>query len=191
MPTLRAMLSVKELRTLISSLDREKFKRQLGPFALVQRPPEEQLPKPAAPRPPVALGDNPFDEPESTAFARPAVISQGALSIVFQFEDLLVATLPPMAGVTDLTVGRLPDCDLVLDHPSVSKRHAVLVWDDEMGQCLVKDLGSRNGTYVNDEKLTGDATLRDGDVVSFGEAQFWFLLTESLHAKLAQRGGRS
>ncbi|HLL55592.1 MAG TPA: FHA domain-containing protein, partial [Myxococcaceae bacterium] len=72
---------------------------------------------------------------------------------------------------------------------SVSKRHAVLVWDEDAQRCLVKDLGSTNGTYLNDRKLTRDAVIRDGDIVSFGEAQFWYLLTDTLHAKLSRGGG--
>ncbi|HLL53614.1 MAG TPA: FHA domain-containing protein, partial [Myxococcaceae bacterium] len=108
------MLSVQELRTLASSLSREKFRGQLGPFVLVQRPPKEALGPPAVP----ANASNPWGEPEGTAMARPKVIEQGILSLIFQFEELVVATLPPMGGVMDLTVGRLPDCDLVIEDPS-------------------------------------------------------------------------
>jgi hypothetical protein len=175
------VLSVKEMRKMAASLNVDKFKRQLGPFALIQRPPEELdttqkmgLPAGAA----------------HTAMARPEDISKGILSLLFEFEDLQVSTLPPVSDSEELSVGRLPDCDLVIDHKSVSKRHAALRWDAKTRRCTLRDLGSTNGTFLNSSLLVRkEATLRDGDIVSFGEVQFWYLLTDTLHAKLSGRLG--
>ena len=161
-------------------LNADRFRGQLGPFALIQRPPEDLdttqkmgLPANAA----------------HTAMARPEDISKGILSLLFEFEDLQVATLPPLSGHDELTVGRLPDCDLVIDHKLVSKRHASLSWDEAAKKCTVKDLGSTNGTFLNSSLLMRkEAALRDGDIISFGEVQFWYLLTDTLHQKLAKRG---
>jgi hypothetical protein len=117
-------------------------------------------------------------------------ISQGALALLFQFEDLIVATLPPVEMVAELAVGRLPDSDLLLDEPSVSKRHAVIKWDVATQRCTLRDLGSTNGTYLNAASiLQREVVLKDGDIVSFGEAQFWFVLTDTLHARLAANSG--
>src|SRR5438132_14293287 len=104
-----------------------QLKKELGPFVLVQRPPD------TAKRTPVKLAGpdeptNPWGEPEATSAARPEAVSGGTLSLIFQFDDLSVATLPPLAGIDELSAGRQPDCDLVINDASVSKRHAVLRW---------------------------------------------------------------
>jgi pSer/pThr/pTyr-binding forkhead associated (FHA) protein len=64
-----------------------------------------------------------------------------------------------------LVVGRDPGCELVIEDPRVSKRHARLGWCDS-GWTL-EDLGSKNGTTVNGEPATG-TELRDGEAISFG-----------------------
>lgn len=64
-----------------------------------------------------------------------------------------------------LDVGRDPACDLVVEDPRVSKRHARLRWTGA-GWAL-EDLGSKNGTTVNAERAAG-AELRDGDSLSLG-----------------------
>jgi pSer/pThr/pTyr-binding forkhead associated (FHA) protein len=74
----------------------------------------------------------------------------------------------------------------------VSKRHAVLRWDPSRDKATIQDLGSTNGTYLNaGTKLQGESSLHDGDIISFGEVQFWFLLTSTLHTKLRQAKGGS
>jgi hypothetical protein len=168
------MISVKELRALGAALPEAKFRRQLGPFALIQRPPS----------------------PESSAVLDPTrtanrgTIEQGMLALLFEFEDLLVATLPPLAETDSLMIGRLPDCDLVLDEGSVSKQHAVLKWNEAERRCTVKDLGSRNGTFLNGTlTMQREVTLRDGDILSIGYVQFWYLVTETLYTRLRNPPG--
>jgi len=74
------------------------------------------------------------------------------------------ARLIPLDGGTpvELTkdialVGRGDDCELRIDHKSVSKRHCVLVKTD--GLVLVRDLGSTNGTRVNGQRVRRAALL--------------------------------
>src|ERR1700674_5416123 len=58
----------------------------------------------------------------------------------------------------DLTlVGRKEECDLRLDHKSVSKMHCVIVKTD--GLLLLRDLGSTNGTRVNGQRVRRAALL--------------------------------
>jgi class 3 adenylate cyclase/pSer/pThr/pTyr-binding forkhead associated (FHA) protein len=68
-----------------------------------------------------------------------------------------------------MTVGRASTCDIAVQHPSVSRMHARLT----VGAtgCRVSDLGSSNGTFVNGIRITGDAEMRDGDAIAFGEVQ--------------------
>ncbi len=65
-----------------------------------------------------------------------------------------------------LTIGR-EGCDIVLPDPEVSRRHAVMRVL-ESGGAAIEDLGSTNGTYVNDELTEGTTPVDVGDVVRFG-----------------------
>ena len=71
----------------------------------------------------------------------------------------------PLQPVT--TLGRAPECTLVLNDTFVSTTHAVLTWRD--GQWWLRDAGSTNGTWLNQKPLAaGEAPLQYGDVVSIG-----------------------
>jgi len=67
--------------------------------------------------------------------------------------------------------GRQPDCDIVLDHPSSSRVHAVLQYRSD-GASFIYDNKSTHGTFVNKQQLKGlmHAPLRVGDVVRFGQS---------------------
>jgi len=67
-------------------------------------------------------------------------------------------------------IGRAPDSDIVVDHPTVSRHHAELRRED-CGWSL-SDLWSTNGTRVNGWRITHRCAVRPGDVVSFGEISF-------------------
>src|SRR5262245_27585761 len=73
----------------------------------------------------------------------------------------------PITIVKDLTlVGRKEECDLRLDHKSVSKLHCVLVKTD--GLLLLRDLGSTNGTRVNGQRVRRAALLPNDQVMIAG-----------------------
>jgi DNA-binding response OmpR family regulator len=65
-----------------------------------------------------------------------------------------------------LSVGRQEDNDIVIADRLASRRHARL--ERERGQYYVQDVGSRNGTYVNGQRLTEPHLLRDGDEIQIG-----------------------
>lgn len=77
----------------------------------------------------------------------------------------------------DYLVGRAPDAGLRLEHDSVSWRHASLRWNGNAWE--LQDLGSLNGSFVNDRKLEAGkrALLRAGDKVRFGnDAASWLVV---------------
>jgi diguanylate cyclase (GGDEF)-like protein len=71
-------------------------------------------------------------------------------------------------------VGRDSEAGFVVSRSSVSRQHARL-WSDEMAEWWVEDLGSTNGTFVNEIRLTRPQELADGDQVRFGDAIYKFL----------------
>lgn len=70
----------------------------------------------------------------------------------------------PIQGDT-VMVGRDRTCSIVLSHPAVSRRHARITLSG--ASCVVEDLKSANGTYVNNNRVDR-ARLKAGDVVRFG-----------------------
>ena len=89
-------------------------------------------------------------------------------------------------GVTltgsEFTIGRKKEySDLVLDNPAVGKTHAKLVKKDELW--YVKDLFSRNGTYLNNLKLDcgGERILNTSDMITIANVDMLFSLTFQSH----------
>jgi len=66
-------------------------------------------------------------------------------------------------------VGREANCNVVVSHPSVSRRHAVIKRKQDV--FFVVDQGSANGTFVDSKRIV-DAALKDGCVLRFGSASF-------------------
>ena len=62
-------------------------------------------------------------------------------------------------------IGRAPSNQIVIDHPTVSAQHAVLLRVHD--SYSLKDLDSRNGTQINGDFVT-NAELEDGDIIRFG-----------------------
>ena len=65
-----------------------------------------------------------------------------------------------------LTFGRATGADVVVSDGSMSRTHARVVADGDAW--LVEDMGARNGTFVNGERIQGRRTLADGDVIKMG-----------------------
>ena len=83
----------------------------------------------------------------------------------------------------DVTIiGRNPECDVVLQPKSVSRRHAAIVRKSD--GFLIRDMGSTRGTYVNGQKISTPVMLHDGNTVQIGE----LLLTFSSRMVQIQEG---
>jgi DNA-binding NtrC family response regulator len=82
----------------------------------------------------------------------------------------------PNPGV--VTIGRIAEVELRVDHASVSRRHARILVD--RGEIRISDLDSHNGTRVNGVRVDGVRVLMTGDVIAVGEV----LLV--VHAELAR-----
>src|SRR4051794_26501967 len=83
----------------------------------------------------------------------------------------------PSAGlrhevINEATLGRSPSCEIPLEDGRVSRRHAKIFLKDS--ETRIVDLGSRNGTVVNGEKIDGEAILLPGDRVQVGETTVYY-----------------
>jgi len=69
-----------------------------------------------------------------------------------------------------ITLGRSHDADVVLLDDTISTMHAEVSWTAATQRCVLTDLGSKNGTWVDDERLPGrgHADLEPGATVAFG-----------------------
>jgi len=73
-------------------------------------------------------------------------------------------------GDRPVVIGRAPDCDLLLQHESISRQHARISRDDE--GWVLRDLGSKNGSRVNTFHVT-DQLLRNGDRIDLGTIRMY------------------
>jgi hypothetical protein len=72
-------------------------------------------------------------------------------------------------------IGRNDDCSLILDFTGVSRHHAKIRIAE--GNYTLEDLGSRNGTWRNDERVKGSVDLHDGDRIRLGGVPLIFRTT--------------
>jgi DNA-binding winged helix-turn-helix (wHTH) protein len=91
---------------------------------------------------------------------------------------------PPVPSLTDpsgqqhflsgttIRIGRAVDNDIVIASKRVSREHAEVRRDGR--QVLLEDLGSANGTYLNDERVLAPAELQDGDKIAVGDVVFTY-----------------
>jgi diguanylate cyclase (GGDEF)-like protein len=124
----------------------------------------------------------PRDADDETTITGPVAVMDDLTPPVAGGTDAIVVVLhPPGAnpgrrftlGKPEHVVGRRSELELPLDIDSVSRRHARLVKDGD--GWAVEDLGSTNGTWVNDAQVHLRHKLRNGDTLRFGEAVVKFL----------------
>ncbi len=87
--------------------------------------------------------------------------------------------LPP----TVFVIGRHPKCHLRPHSGLVSKLHcAIASW---AGRVIVKDLGSANGTFVNQTRVTDRTNVRDGDLLEVGDLAFAFRIRKGERGRVS------
>jgi hypothetical protein len=137
-------------------------------------------PKPApAPPPPPPEPPPPPPEPEPAPVAPPPPPppAEPELVATLTADD---GTMHPLLEETS-TVGRTPANTIALRDASVSAKHAQVVRTAE--GFVIEDVGSRNGTFVNSEKLTEKRLLADGDLVRLGKIILTFNLATDVQRK--------
>jgi hypothetical protein len=72
----------------------------------------------------------------------------------------------------DLVLGRGERAEIRLEDPFASSRHARIF--EQAGAVVIEDLGSTNGTYLNEELLQSPRPLHPGDRVRIGDSEFTF-----------------
>ena len=75
----------------------------------------------------------------------------------------------PEEVVAEILIGSDPGCHLVVEHPGISPIHAK-VWAD-LNESIVYDTSAPRGVYLNNERVTGKATIGTGDVIWLGPPQ--------------------
>jgi diguanylate cyclase (GGDEF)-like protein len=97
--------------------------------------------------------------------------------VVVIYGDELGKRIP--LGEVPIEAGRSTKCDIPIDQESVSRKHAAIWWTGK--NYRVKDLGSTNGTYVNDVLIT-EHTLQDGDQIKVGRTILKFMTGSNIEA---------
>ncbi len=90
----------------------------------------------------------------------------------------------PVAGPKFL-IGRGEDCHLKPQSDLVSRHHAMIVVEE--GRAAIRDFGSKNGTFVNDQRVESERELKTGDRLKIGTLEFDVQLTVSVGGKRKPR----
>jgi diguanylate cyclase (GGDEF)-like protein len=83
-------------------------------------------------------------------------------------------------GEVPVTLGRSEECDVSVSETSISRRHAIIEPRD--GGCVLTDLQSTNGTYVNDVRVQAPYQLRNGDYIRVGNCIYRYLAGGNIEA---------
>ena len=76
------------------------------------------------------------------------------------------------------TIGRAVGNRVCIDSDKVSRQHALIEWTGD--RYLLTDLGSRNGTYLNDQRVFDSRPLGNGDAITVGDCRLRFLYSATV-----------
>lgn len=84
-------------------------------------------------------------------------------------------------GAAKFLIGRAEDCHLRPHSDMISRHHCVVLVEE--GFCAIRDLASRNGTFVNGEQVVGQRELHNGDQLKVAHLEFEVQLTSRVGGK--------
>ena len=90
----------------------------------------------------------------------------------------------PVAG-PKFFIGRSEECQLRPNSDLVSRHHCAILLEEDFA--AIRDFGSKNGTFVNDERVRGEQELNSGDRLRVGPLEFEVELTEAAAAEEKER----
>ena len=93
-----------------------------------------------------------------------------------------------MLGEGEHVVGRDPNVEVYLGSSGVSRRHALI--KIASGQATIEDLGSKNGTFVGNQRVDGSRLLADGDVIAVGSLTLTIRVLETPNSTETESRGR-
>jgi pSer/pThr/pTyr-binding forkhead associated (FHA) protein len=129
------------------------------------------IPTPAAFPEPTVLNEMTMPPELTTTDSMPpsgGASDKGTLRILLRDGSIIEREL----GATETKIGKGPQNDIILADPAVSTAHA-MIRRESQGYVLV-DVGSRNGTFLNEDRVTDPRPLRHGDVVKMGRCTLTF-----------------
>jgi ABC-type multidrug transport system ATPase subunit/pSer/pThr/pTyr-binding forkhead associated (FHA) protein len=113
----------------------------------------------------IRIGDDNFGVSIGLTFYNPKETANSVAGFI------QAAQATQIAETSMLLIGRLDNCDIVLDSPEVSRRHAII---RQVGDAYsIEDLDSSNGTYINDEPIK-TAQLHEGDLIQISNFRLLF-----------------
>lgn len=97
---------------------------------------------------------------------------QPPMSRHFQLKNISTEQLYDLAG-PNLVIGRGDTCEICIEAGLLSRQHARVEVRD--GRCLIEDLGSTNGTFVNGTRIVRTTDLHHGDLLILGQERFYVI----------------
>jgi pSer/pThr/pTyr-binding forkhead associated (FHA) protein len=104
--------------------------------------------------------------------------------ILVKYEDKVIERV--VTQKKRISIGRTPDNDIVLDNKAVSRKHALIEFDES--SALILDNESLNGTFVNSRKVT-EEVLKDNDQITIGKFDLIYHHDTPKETKLAELDG--
>ncbi|MDA1050266.1 MAG: FHA domain-containing protein [Planctomycetota bacterium] len=75
-------------------------------------------------------------------------------------------------------IGRGDDCHMRPKSEAISRNHCAILINDDDDEVVIRDLNSRNGTYLNGERLAADQSLESGDHLQIGRLEFEVMIKD-------------
>lgn len=104
--------------------------------------------------------------------------------IVVKYEDKVIERV--VSQKKRISIGRTPDNDIVLENKAVSRKHALIEFDED--SALIIDNESLNGTFVNSRKIT-EEVLKDNDQITIGKFNLIYHRDAPKEARFADLDG--